>query len=646
MTSSDEAFAWAETGGTVPQRFAHVVERNPDRIAVTDGQQSMSYWQLDESSGRLAGALIRQWSSESEPIAFLLEHDASAIVAVLGIIKSGKFYLPLDARLPEATTRALLAEADVRLLIADASNGTLAGSVAPRGCRVALIEDMLGGTPDAFQAEPDALPVLTADTPANLVFTSGSTGAPKGVLRSHRRYLASAWHHAHHYGVGVGQRVALVFHIAGGGSNSDISAALLTGATLCLFDVRRHNTRALIDWLVSEAITFLHAPIPLYREIADLLLNGGVQPQLQLRHVLLAGQTVTLQDVTLFRQAFPGETQLVVRLASSEAGPISHFVIGPDTPIVTETVPVGYALEGSEILVLDGQGAPLPAGEVGEIAVRGPFVSPGYWRRHEETAARFITSRDGGDRLFLTGDLGRMRADGCLEHLGRNDHMVKIRGYRVELGAVEAALRALPSVQEAAVLSQAVAPGDDRLVAFIASRGAVQPTSSELRKSLALALPDYMIPTQYVFVTALPLSSGGKIDRSQLREQVNQLPRSRPRPGPETPYVAPTNATEARMVAIWAGVLDYDLVGIHDRFLDLGGNSILAARILARVIRAFDVDLPLQVLLETPTAAALAALVDRRLADMRENGDIAELLVSVEALTDSEAARLLENASP
>ena len=640
MSTSAPGFSWSETGVTVPERFARVVARYPEQVAVTDGSLSLTYRRLDERSNLLAAALVSQQGAGSEPIALLCEHDVTAIVAVLGVIKAGKFYLPLDARQPKATLRSQSEDAGALMLLTDAVNRTLADAIAPQGCHVALCDDLIAGGPGTIQHDTSDPPAITADSAAILGFTSGSTGAPKGGLRSHRRLLASGWHHAHHYGLGLGDRIALVFHIAGGGSGADIVAALLTGATLCLFDVRHHNVLALVRWLEADAITFLHCPVPLFRELADLLLD--VRPALALHHVMLAGQTVTHGDVELFRRCFPVNTILVVRLAISEAGPVSHFVIGPETSIVTATVPVGYALEGSEILILDAEGAPVMADETGEIAVRGLYVSPGYWRQPEETRVRFTTSGDGGGRQFLTGDLGRMHADGCLEHLGRSDHMVKIRGYRVELGAVEAALRALPSVKEAAVLAHTVTPGDERLVAFIASRGAVQPTSSELRRSLAVALPDYMIPAHFVFMAALPLTSGGKVDRGQLRQHVNLLPRSRPRPGLDAPYVAPASATETEMVAIWADVLGYDLVGIHDRFLDLGGNSILAARIMARVIRAFAVDIPLQALLETPTAVALAALVDEQLANMGNNGDIRQLLAAIEALSDSEAKSLLE----
>jgi acyl carrier protein len=253
---------------------------------------------------------------------------------------------------------------------------------------------------------------------------------------------------------------------------------------------------------------------------------------------------------------------------------------------------------------LDETGREVGADQIGEIAVRSKYLALGYWRRPDLTQAAFIPDPRGGDeRLYLMGDLGVMRPDGCLIHMGRKDFQVKIRGYRVEVAEIEEALLAIDSIKAAVVHARADDAGEQRLVAYVVPAGSAAPTVSQLRRALTQTLPDYMMPSAFVFLETLPLSPTGKIDRRALPAP------NHARPALKAPYVTPRTPTESDLARIWAEVLELEQVGVHDDFLDLGGDSLLATRILSRVIQTFRVELSIQALLAAPTVAQMAELI-------------------------------------
>jgi len=257
-----------------------------------------------------------------------------------------------------------------------------------------------------------------------------------------------------------------------------------------------------------------------------------------------------------------------------------------------------------EVLLLDEDGTAVRPDDIGEIAIRSRYLSPGYWRRPDLTAAAFRPDPAGGpERIYRTGDLGRRLPDGCLVHLGRKDFQVKIRGFRVEVAEVEGALLSLPTVQEAVVVAREDRPGDRRLVAYLVPTARPAPTVTALRQTLAAVVPDYMLPAAYVLLDALPKTPGGKVDRRALP------PPGRTRPALDQPLVAPRTPVEATVGAIWQEVLGLDELGIHDNFFDLGGHSLAASQVLARVTETLHVDLPLRVLFAAPTVAGVAVAV-------------------------------------
>jgi acyl-coenzyme A synthetase/AMP-(fatty) acid ligase/acyl carrier protein len=291
-------------------------------------------------------------------------------------------------------------------------------------------------------------------------------------------------------------------------------------------------------------------------------------------------------------------------MGSTETLDIRYHCIAHDWHSSDDKIPGGYALPDKEVLLLDETGREVGADQIGEIAVRSKYLALGYWRRPDLTQAAFIHDPRGGDeRLYLMGDLGVMRPDGCLIHMGRKDFQVKIRGYRVEVAEIEEALLAIDSIKAAVVHARADDAGEQRLVAYVVPAAGVAPTVSELRRALTQTLPDYMMPSAFVFLETLPLSPTGKIDRRALPAP------NHARPALNAPYVAPRTPTESDLARIWAEVLELEQVGVHDDFLDLGGDSLLATRILSRVIQTFRVELSIQALLAAPTVAQMAELI-------------------------------------
>jgi acyl carrier protein len=329
--------------------------------------------------------------------------------------------------------------------------------------------------------------------------------------------------------------------------------------------------------------------------------------------------------VALYKQVFPSTCILFNGLATTETGTeFRRYFIDQTTPIGEPRVPVGYAVEGTEVLVLDESGRAVDDDCEGEIVVKSRYLSPGYWQRPALTREKFRPDANGGEeRLYYTGDVGVRRSDGCLLHLGRKDFQVQIKGHRIEVAEVEAALLAIPAIEEAVVVARADELGELRLVAYVVSAGQAAPTVSALRRALQTCLPSSMIPDSFVSLEALPRTPAGKIDRQALPapDQV--------RPHLDVPFARARTPIEEIVATIWAEVLNLDRVGVLDQFLDLGGHSLLATQIGARIVRTFGVELPVRTLFDTPTVADMAVVIaqcadqvvqDRRLAEDRGRG--------------------------
>lgn len=652
-------FDAVETSGSIPDRFETVARLAPDLVAVCSDEQTLSYRDLDQQANRLAHQILAHTTDPSAPVAFLLDLDHRPLVVLMAILKAGRFYVALHAAAPPAALAETLAIANADLLLTDAGRLLLAQEI------VATSRALQADPPPTHILDLDRLPdrpMSAANSPRRhtkpddvmgLFFTSGSTGQPKAVMRTHRQILFAAYSEGLANQISTDDRCNLFYQLAFGASTARLFQMLLNGGSIFPKSPATTTPVDFIAWLHAHELTILNTPPPYLRLLLESLEASSGPPSAfphSVRLFITGGSPLYRTDIERF-WPFVGPDCVVKHImALTEAGIVTGSIISPTTPLPDERIPIGFPAEGYQIEVRDPDGRPCQAGEVGEIVVRSHFLAAGYWRRPDLTAAKFLPDPDGGSPTYLTGDLGRFLANGMLEHIGRRDLAVKIRGYRVELEAIELALRQVGDIDQAAVVAQDMAGGEKRLVACIVPRAGSAPSTTELRRTLTQTLPDPMIPAIFVTLPTLPLSASGKVDRKALAALLPTSDDSKgahPRPQLDVPYRAPSTPTEARTAAIWADVLQIDQVGVDDHFLDLGGNSNLAARIAARIMaQAPGRAISMTTLFAAPTVAAMAALIEPGSHfDITElnahSGEIKALLDEVEALSEAQAAALL-----
>jgi amino acid adenylation domain-containing protein len=573
-----------------------VAKKHPDRLAVKDRQRALTYDELNRAANRTARAIRNRIAPGNQPIAILFHPSVFPVISMLGILKHGSIYVPLDPGFPPARLAWMLDDAQAGLILTDSQGLPLAEELAQDTIPVIDVGEI-----DSSISDENLGLNIPPDTLAALYYTSGSSGRPKGVTHGHRNLLLEARLRARILQLNRSDRVATFHSISVLASLLTTFSTLLCAASLHPLSAKEESGRDLLDWMHNEAITVTSAK-QLIRKLFHNLSGNERFPQL--RAITLGGDVTPAGWVEWCRTHLSPDL-IRVGLASTEAGTIAQYLIDRAVQIPEGSIPAGYGVEDKEVLLLDEEGQEVDEGQAGEIAVRSRYVSPGYWRQPDLTQTSFLPDPQGGDkRIYLTGDLGRRLPDGCLVHMGRKDSQVKIRGYRVEVQEIEHALLALETIRAAAVVAvEDQASEDRRLVAYLVSQVHPPPTVTALRGALAKKLPDYMLPSTYVFLNALPRTLSGKVDRRALAAP------DRTRPNLATAFVGPRNPVEETLVAIWEEVLDLEQVGIHDSFFELGGHSLLATRVQSRLRDALQVEIPLRRIFETPTVAELAEAV-------------------------------------
>jgi acyl-coenzyme A synthetase/AMP-(fatty) acid ligase/acyl carrier protein len=600
-------FPKEDVEGSIPERFEKIVRRYPERLAVKMGDHVLTYGKLNQSANRLARAILARQGVGNEPVAIFVEDGVLVIIAILGILKAGKIFVVIDPSFPEERINYLLEDSQVRLLVA--GTGSLLMAKAYLRERTQLIN--IDGIESSFTSE-DLKLCLSPDSLAALVYTSGSTGRPKGVMQNHRNILHTIL------------RDTDAVHIS-------------PHAAVYPYCIAKDGFARLAHWLVEEQITIFNSVSSTYRHFVSVL-SGECFSHLRL--IYIGGEPVFKKDVELYRKHFTENCILVVRMGCGEAGKVCQYMIDSKTSFPGNEVPVGYAHEDLKILLLDDAGEEVGRAGGGEIAVKSRFLSPGYWRMPELTKARFPENPNGGgERIYLSGDLGRMRADGSLFHLGRKDSQVKIRGFQVELLEIEQVLLQHDGVSECLVVCQPDHSGEPRLVGYWVPHKLSSPTVSQLRRWIQKELPNYMIPREFVMLQSLPVTPTGKLDRRALPVPDNS------RPELDTLYIAPRNPTEEALVKIWADVLEIEQIGVHDTFFDLGGHSLRAMQVISRVMTTFKVELPIKFLLNSPTVAEMADVIVTNRGRTIGQEDLARLLGEIELLSDKDAQKILAKES-
>lgn len=607
-SQSFERFSRDEIEQSIASRFEKQVKRYRDLLAIKTADCVLTYGELNRLANRIAHALLGLAEVSNTPVALIPENDAATIARILGLLKAGKIYVPLDPSLPLARNEFILKNSQAEVILASGENLALAGALTTGTVRILDVDNLPSEVSDA---NPE-LPVSPAAI-AWILYTSGSTGEPKGILQCHRDELHNVMCLTNSQHFCPEDRMTLLRTPSLGGALRNLLSALLNGVSLFAMDLKNHGIEGLAEWLVREEITIYHSSATVFRRFVQSLSGRRVEfPKLRL--IRLGSEPVTAADVEAYKRIFAPHCLLVNALSSTEARTFLQYSIDKKTEWPGEMVPVGYPVEDTAILLLDDKGRQVEAGEIGEIVVQSPYLFPGYWRLPELTRERLLPDPAGGAAgMFHTGDLGRLLPDGAYEHHGRKDLQTKIRGFRVQIDEVENTLRAIPQIEQAVVISQEWR-NERRLVAFVVPRRNQTITSSGIRNFLRTRLPDYMIPAVNLFLESLPLTASGKVNRAAL-----QLPTDE-RVGACPPWVAPQTALERVLVQLWAEALGIDMIGVEDNFFELGGNSLSAGEIAAKTGTLFSMQIAPLVLFEANTVTKflkflLTAGLDRERAD-------------------------------
>ncbi len=593
-------FRTEEIEQSVPDRFEQQVRKYPDKLAVKSGSHQFTYDELNRIANRVAWAILDQRGEGEEPIALLFEHGISLIAAILGVLKAGKIYMTLDSSYPAMRLNYMLEHSQTGLIVTNNENLSFAEELAQSGHKLTNIDEL-----DSSISDENPGLSISPDTLVSLYYTSGSTGEPKGVVENHRNRLFGVMEQTNSMNICVDDRLTFLASAGFSASIGDIFPAILNGATLLPFDLRSEGLGDLAAWMIREEITFYNSSPTVLRHFVNTLTGDEKFPELRL--IRMNSEPLYKWDVDLYKKHFSPGCLFANGWGATELPYFRLYLMDKDTQIIGNNVPIGYADEIEGLMLLDDDGQPVDFDQPGEIVVKSRYLVPGYWRNPDLTRAKFLPDPDGGDeRIYHTGDMALMRSDGSVVHLGRKDFQVKIRGSRVEVAEIEKALLDLSSVREAAVVAREDRSGEQRLVAYVVPERLPAPTITTLRHALAETLPDYMIPSSYVILDALPLTETGKIDRLALPDPGTA------RPELDVPFMAPRTPEEDTLAEIWSDVLELDEVGIHDNFLDLGGNSLMATQIISQVTKTFDRKLPLVALLHAPTIEQLADIVSQK----------------------------------
>ena len=616
--------------GCIHHLFEVHAERAPNAIALVLGDEQLGYGELDRRANQLAYHLRSLGVGPDTLVGLCLDRSFELVVGALGILKAGGAYLPLDPAYPPERLAFMLADAAVPIVL---TSSALRASLPPKVDVIALDTDW-----PAIAREPATAPrvAVTPDDLAYVSYTSGSTGLPKGAEIPHRSVPG--------YMLGVdyarfdAQQTFLQYSsISWDAFTLELWTPLLHGARCVLYPGQGFAARELAQTIAEHHVTTLWASASVF----NTLLDSAPDALASLRQVLVGGEALSVPHIRRALDLLP-HTRLVNGYGPAECTVFACcYPIPPDLPAGARSVPIGRPIGDRRVYLLDRRFALVPVGVPGELCIGGPGVGRGYLSRPALTAERFAPdpfAPEPGARLYRTGDLARYRPDGTIEFLGRLDQQVKVRGFRVEPGEVEAALRAHPAVRAAAVVAHEDSPGERRLVAYVVPQGGAGPSASELRGFLRGRLPAHMVPAQFVALDALPKTSTGKLDRQALAAP------DRDRPELDSAFAAPSTPIEQAVAELWAELLKVERVGVHDSFFDLGGHSLLATQVISRTRDAFGVEVPLRSLLQAPTVASFAAALVASEARPGQVEKVASILNRIGSMSAADVHAAVEQA--
>jgi len=575
--------------------FLKQVKTRPDAVAVITPSRRLTYGELHRRAMRIAIRLREFGVQPNTLVAIVSERGWEQPVAALGILYAGAAYLPVAAHLPSERRRQLLHHGEVKIVLTQSS---VARQIDwPENVRNVCVDEE-GEWPGEL-----ALPVQRPEDLAYVICTSGSTGIPKGVMIDHRGAVNTILDMNRRFAITPADRVLSISALSFDLSVYDIFGMLAAGGAIVMPGAQAARDPAhWVELAVQEGVTIWNSVPLLMKLFCESAVSCPNRADNKLRQVWLSGDWIPLNLPDEIRALAPN-VEITSLGGATEASIWSIFFPVESVDPTWSSIPYGRALTNQTFHVLDDTLEPCPPPVVGQLYIGGIGLAKGYWRDPVRTAESFIIHPQTGARLYRTGDLGRWLPDGNIELCGREDLQVKIRGIRVELGEIEAVLLQHPALSAVVVTAPGERHSERRLVACVVPRGCA-PAPRELREFLLDKLPDHMLPADFIVLDRLPLTGNGKVDRRALTEFECQPDE----PGPA--YVAPRTAREQMVAKIWTEVLGVSYVGIHDNFLDRGGQSLAAMQILSRLRAAYAVELTVRILFEMPTVAELAELLE------------------------------------
>lgn len=616
------------------QVFEQHAALHPEATALVSDGKTLTYGDLDRRANQLAGALQRLGVGPEIIVGICAERSADLIVGLLGTLKAGGIYLPLDPEYPQDRLAYMIL--DSRMPIVLTQEKLLPRLPTLDRAIICLDKDWPAVADES--PEPLSLAVSQANN-AYIIYTSGTTGKPKGVLVPHGSAANHCIDLSKYYGHHPGDRILQFASPNFDASLEQIFTCFAAGAALVLRDAEVWPPADFSRMIHELSLTVVNIP-PVYwhQWVVEDLVSKEPVANPQLRLVIIGGDVLLSETLNMWYRTPMASARLLNAYGPTETTITSaiYEVPGAENGRTLWRVPIGRPTAHRAFYILDECGQPVPIGVPGELHIGGPCLASGYLNHADLTAARFVPdpfSREPQACMYRTGDLARYLPDGNIEFLGRVDRQVKLRGFRIELEEIESVLQQHPAVGEVTVTVQQGTGSDSQLVGYIVTKGGATAPMEELRAFLRKQVPDYMVPSAFVFLDALPLLPTGKIDRSALpapkEMEVAQA----------AGYAAPTNEMEAELASLWASVLKVERVGIHDNFFDLGGHSLLAAQLVSRIRNTYHIELPLRQLFEAPTVATLSKLVMEEMA--KQAGPDDDLLAEVENLSEEEVRRLL-----
>lgn len=570
-------------------------KRSPSRMALVAGPQELSYDDLNRQANRVAQGLKRRGVVVGDRVGLCIDRSADMIVAMLGVLKAGAAYVPIDPAHAPVRLAPQMAQSGTTFLLVQTASRRCGGDFD--GVTLNVSEDFTGESDDDLDLD------LSPDELAYIIYTSGSTGHPKGVAVSHRNLANYTSAIARRLDVQEPWHFATVSTLSADLGHTVVFPALTSGGCLHVIGYETATDgRAFAAYLAHHPIDVLKIVPSHFKALLGSAEGHAVWPN---EVLVFGGETLSWDLVDQVRQQ--ATCRIVNHYGPTETtvGATTMTVTGDAGPRLAHSVPIGGPIDNLETYVLDHRQEPVPIGVAGELYLAGLGVARGYWNQPDRTAERFVPNPHAshpGSRLYRTGDRVRRLPDGSVEFLGRVDHQVKIRGFRIELGEIESVLRAHPAIQDGVVTVWDDKQVEPYLAAYLVVRGA--PTNDRaVQDFLRTRLPDYMVPASFTTLAALPLTANGKVDRRALPEPQRDGQGTRR-------FVAPATATEEILAGLWADVLKHEEIGTQDNFFDLGGHSLLATQVMSRLRKALGVELPLRALFEAPTIARLASAVE------------------------------------